>query len=64
MQPGSRVDFVTLKVYDIKMIFSHFLKTAQIFIANGMAFMEGRALEFTGTDFGNIMSHLGSHCIV
>jgi hypothetical protein len=36
---------------------------AQIFIANDMAFMEGGALEFTGSNLGNVMGHLSSNSI-
>jgi hypothetical protein len=49
------MNFVFIEVNDIEMIFPHFLKTAQIFVADGMAFLKGCSFEFSGTNLGHIV---------
>jgi hypothetical protein len=44
-------------------VFPHFLKPAQIIVADGMPFVKSSALEFSGTNFGQIMDQPGSHRI-
>jgi hypothetical protein len=42
-------------------VFPHFLKTAEIFVADGVPLVEGSAFEFSGTNLGHVMGQLGSH---
>ncbi len=49
------MNFVFIEVDDVEMIFPHFLKSAQIFVADRMSFVKGSAFEFPGTDLGHIV---------
>jgi hypothetical protein len=46
------MDFVCIEVKDVKVVFPHFLKPAQIFVADGVAFVKSCALKFSGANFG------------
>ncbi len=46
------MDFVLRQVNQVKVVFTQLLKMAQIFIADGMAFLKGGALEFARANFG------------
>jgi hypothetical protein len=43
------------------MVFPHFLKTAEIFVADRVSFVKGRAFEFSRTNLGHVMGQPGSH---
>jgi len=55
--------FVIGQVNGIEMVFSQFLKMAQVIIADRMPHAEGRSLEHAGTDFGDIVGKFSPHCI-
>ena len=57
------MDFVLSQVNQVKVVFTQFLKMAQIFIADRMAFLKGGAFELPGANFSNIMGQFRSHRI-
>jgi hypothetical protein len=58
------VDFVLFQIDYIQVIFTEFLEMAKVFIADGMAFMKGGALELTGSNLGNVMGQFGADRIL
>ena len=54
-------DFVILQIDEIQVVFAQLLQMAQVFIADCVPLVEGRALELTGTNLGNIMGQFRSH---
>jgi hypothetical protein len=49
------MNFIILEVNDIEVIFSHFLETAEIFVADLVPFVKGCAFILPGANFGHVV---------
>ena len=58
------MNFVLGQIEEVKVVFTQFLKVAQILIADGMALAKGRTLEFAGPNLRNIVGKLCADSIL
>ena len=58
------MNFIVFQVDDVEVVFPHFLKTTQIFVADRVPFMKRGTFEFSGTNFGHIMCQLFPHRVI